>query len=119
MAVGFALYQQQAKRDLADAMDIAIRKQQEAELNAASLAVDIDLQHWEHGEIENGILGLARTLKAVPPDATDLRQCIEMNLLAWSQELRPLGPSFQYDGAETNWELSPDGQPFEGGGGAA
>jgi hypothetical protein len=92
-----------------DALETAERNHREAELHAASLAVDIDLQHCEHGEIENGILGLARTLKAVPPDATDLRQCIEMNLLAWSQELRPLGPTFQYDGSETQWALSPDG----------
>jgi serine/threonine protein kinase/WD40 repeat protein len=109
VAFAFALHQQQAKQDLADALDTAERNHREAELHAASLAVDIDLQHCEHGEIENGILGLARTLKTVRPDATELHQLIEMNLLAWSQELRPLGPTFQYDGSETQWALSPDG----------
>jgi WD40 repeat protein/tRNA A-37 threonylcarbamoyl transferase component Bud32 len=102
VSVSFALYQRQVTRDLSDAKEMA-------EVRAASLAVDIDLQHCEHGEIENGILGLARTLATVPPHATELRQCVEMNLLAWSQALRPLGPSFQHDGAETQWELSPDG----------
>jgi tRNA A-37 threonylcarbamoyl transferase component Bud32 len=92
-----------------EALETAERNHREAELHAASLAVDIDLQHCEHGEIENGILGLARTLRTVPPHAVELRQCVEMNLLAWSQELRPLGPSFRHDGAETTWELSPDG----------
>ncbi len=109
VAVAFALHQQQARRDLAEALDTSESNRRAAELHAATLAVDIDLQHCEHGEIENGLLGLARTLGTIPPHATELHQFVEMNLLAWSQELRPLGPSFQYDGAETLWELSPDG----------
>jgi hypothetical protein len=108
-AVGFAVYQRQANRDLSNAKDTAERNQREAELRAASLAVDIDLKHCEDREIEYGVLRLARTLGTLPPHATELRQCVEMNLLAWAQELRPLGPSFQHDGAETTWELSPDG----------
>jgi tRNA A-37 threonylcarbamoyl transferase component Bud32/ribosomal protein S27E len=108
-AVGFALYQRQANRDLSDAKDAAEKSQREAELRAASLAVDMDLKCCDHREIEYGVLRLARTLANLPPHATELRQCVEMNLLAWAQELRPLGPTFQYDGAETTWELSPDG----------
>src|SRR5205807_6686045 len=94
--------QRQANRDLSEARDAA-------ELRAASLAVDIDLKYCEDGEIDYGVLRRARTLGTLPPHATELRQCVEMNLLAWAQEIRPLGPTFQYDGAETTWELSPDG----------
>ncbi len=108
-SVSFALYQRQANHDLSDAKDAAEKSQREAELRAASLAVDIDLKYCQDGEVEYGMLRLARTLANLPPHATELRQCVEMNLLAWAQELRPLGPTFQYDGAETLWELSPDG----------
>jgi WD40 repeat protein/tRNA A-37 threonylcarbamoyl transferase component Bud32 len=124
----FVVTERRLNRDLSAAKETA-------ELRAASLAADIDLKHCEDGEIEYGLLRLARTMATLPPQATELRQCIEMNLLAWSQqlrplkphgdsrtftfhpgprhawiqELRPLGPSFQYDGAETQWELSPNG----------
>jgi tRNA A-37 threonylcarbamoyl transferase component Bud32 len=108
-AVGFAFYQQQANRDLAAQKEEAERNKREAEVRAASAAVDLDLKHCEDGEIEYGLLRLAQTLGNLPPHAKELRQCVEMNLLAWAQELRPLGPTFQYDGTETKWELSPDG----------
>jgi hypothetical protein len=108
-AVGFAVYQRQANRDLSNAKENAERNQREAELRAASLAVDIDLKYCEDGEIKYGVLRLARTLATLPPHAAELRQCVEMNLLARAQEIRPLGPSFEHDGAETTWELSPDG----------
>jgi len=109
VAVSFGLYQRQANHDLFDAKETAEKNQREAEVRAASLAVDIDLKHCEDGEIEYGVLRLARTLRDLPPHATELRQCVEMNLLAWAQELRPLGPTFRHDGTETMWELSPDG----------
>jgi tRNA A-37 threonylcarbamoyl transferase component Bud32 len=117
VAISFALYQRQANRELADEKEKAQRSQREAELRAASAAVDLDLKHCQDGEIEYGVLRLARTLRDLPPHATELRQCVEMNLLAWAQEIRPhraqvrrpLGPTFQYDGAETIAKLSPDG----------
>jgi hypothetical protein len=109
VAISFALYQRQANRELAEEKDKAQRSQREAELRAASAAVDLDLKHCQDGEIEYGVLRLARTLRNLPPHATELRQCVEMNLLAWAQKIHPLGPTFQYDGAETKWELSPDG----------
>jgi predicted Ser/Thr protein kinase len=109
VAVSFAVFYRQANSDLSDALDAAERNKREAELRAALLAVDIDLQHCEHGEIETGVLGLARTLRTMPAEATELHQLIDMNLLAWGQELRQLGPFFQHDGAETKWEFSPDG----------
>jgi tRNA A-37 threonylcarbamoyl transferase component Bud32 len=109
VAISFALYQRRANGELADQKAKAEQSQREAELRAASAAVDLDLKHCEDGEIEYGVLRLARTLPELPAHATELRQCVEMNLLAWAQEIRPLGPTFQYDGAETHWELSPDG----------
>ena len=83
VAISFAFYQRQANRDLSDAKETAEKNQREAELRAASLAVDIDLKYCEDGEIEYGVLRLARTLGSLPPHATELRQCVEMNLLAW------------------------------------
>jgi hypothetical protein len=108
-AIAVALFQLEVNRSLAVAKQEAERSQREAELRAASAAVDLDLKHCEDGEIEYGVLRLARTLRDLPPHATELRQCVEMNLLAWAQEIRPLGPTFEHDGAETTRELSPDG----------
>jgi hypothetical protein len=108
-AVSFALYQRQANQELASEKDKVERSKREAELRAASAVVDLDLKHCQDGEIEYGVLRLARTLGEMPPHATELRQCVEMNLLAWAQAIRPLGPTFEFDGAETRWELSPDG----------
>jgi serine/threonine protein kinase len=109
VSVSFALYLKQANRELSDEKDKVERSQREAEVRAASAVMDNDLKFCEAGQIESGVLRLARTLQNLPPHATELRQCAEMNLLAWSQELQTLGPAFQYDGAETTWELSPDG----------
>jgi hypothetical protein len=108
-AVRFALYQRQANRELTEEKDAAERSRREAELRAASAAVDLDLKHCQDGDIEYGMLRLARTLHDLPAHAIELRQCVEMNLLAWAQEVRPLGPSFQFDGSERIWELSPNG----------
>jgi hypothetical protein len=108
-AVAFGLFQQQSNRELSAEKDKVEKSQRAAEVRAASLAVDVDLKHCEDGEIEYGLLRLARTLATLPPHATELRECVEMNLLAWAQQIRPLGPTFEYDGAEATWELSPDG----------
>jgi tRNA A-37 threonylcarbamoyl transferase component Bud32/ribosomal protein S27E len=110
------LYQRQANAELANQKAKAEQSQREAEVRAASARVDLDLKHCEDGEIEYGVLRLAQTLGKLPAHATELRQCVEMNLLAWAQEIRPLGPTLQYDGAETNWELSPDGLTVLSGG---
>jgi hypothetical protein len=109
VAVTFAAYQSKANRDLSDALDEAERNHREAELRAASVAVDLDLKYCEDRAVEYGVLRLARTLGTLPPHAKELRLCVEMNLLAWSQDLQPRGPTFEYDGAETCRELSPDG----------
>jgi hypothetical protein len=118
-ALGVALFQQEVNHNLSVAKEAAERSQREAELRAASAAVDLDLKHCTDGEIDYGVLRLARTLRELPPHATELRQCVQMNLLAWAQEIRPLGPTFQYDGSEhtwTAWELSPDGRTVLTGG---
>ncbi len=102
-AVGFALYERQVSRELTEARD-------EAQLRTASLAVDIDLKYCEDGKVEYGLLRLARTLKTLPAHATALRECVEMNLFAWGQEIRPLGPPLTHEGARCCWiELDSDG----------
>jgi len=99
----FFAIQSESQREQAE------KNQRDAELRAASLAVDIDLKYCEEGDISLGLLRLARTLKTLPPHARDLRQCVEMNLLAWGQELRPLVPPPTHEGATFTTALSPDG----------
>lgn len=106
--IGFALYQQKISGELAEALEKSDKNRREAELRAAGSAVDLDLKYCEDGEIEYGLLRLARTLETLPPNAAELRQCAEMNLLAWAQQgVQPLVPH------PTHFQLftlrSPDG----------
>jgi serine/threonine protein kinase/WD40 repeat protein len=101
----------------AEALTVAERNQQEAELQrkkaetqAASLAVDIDLKYCEDGDIALGLLRLAETLKSIPEHAKELRECAALNILAWGQKIRPAIGPLTHDGyAVTQAILSPDG----------
>jgi len=88
VAVSFALHLRRVNLDLSDKNEKVEQGRREAEIRAASVVMDTDLKFREAGQIEYGVLRLARTLGKLPPHATELRQCIEMNLLAWSQEHR-------------------------------
>ncbi len=102
----------------AEALTVAERNQQEAELQrkkaetqAASLAVDIDLKYCEDGDIALGLLRLAETLKSIPEHAKELREFAALNILAWGQKKRPAIGPLTHDGYDvTQAILSPDGR---------
>ena len=64
-----------------------------AEVQAASLAVDIDLDYCEDGEVALGLLRLAESLRTLPEHAKELRECIgpEHPGLGTAYFVRPLG----------------------------
>jgi serine/threonine protein kinase/WD40 repeat protein len=88
-----------ARRDEAGLRDTAQRLQAEAEegrkkaeRQVLSSAVDLDLEYCRLYDKASGILRLARRLKTLPADATDLRQFVTLSLFTWAQELAPLVP---------------------------
>ena len=56
----------------------------QARFDAASTAIDHALGLCEQGQLGNGLLRLARVLEREPGVATDLKQAIRTNLVAWS-----------------------------------
>ena len=89
----------------------ADRQRQVAETNAASIAVDLDLKFCEDPQLSKvGLLRLARTLRSLPPDARDLRECVTANVLVWGQAQAPLLPIPDEAFSDTWKGLSPDGR---------
>jgi hypothetical protein len=79
------------------------------ERTAASLQVDVDLAEARY-DSEVGLLRLARTLKTLSDDATDLREFITAAALATGQTYAPLLPPITHDGHDVrHHEFSPDG----------
>ncbi len=60
-----------------------------AEYRAAAVTVDAALEAVGRGDGREGLVRLAGTLKALPPDATALRQGVVTNLLVWGQHIAP------------------------------
>ncbi len=78
-----------------------------AERQALSSAIDLDLGYFLRNDARSGILHLARRLKTLPADATDLRQFVTLSLFAWAQNLSQLVPDEPPGQAVS---LGPDGK---------
>ena len=79
-----------------------------AERTAASLLIDINLAEIRENS-QFGVLRLARTLKMLPTDATELREFATVSVLAVGQEHAPLLPPITHDGRGMSYlEFSPD-----------
>ncbi|MBX9628042.1 MAG: protein kinase [Gemmataceae bacterium] len=98
------------ERQKADAARrVADEERVKAENYAARVGVDLALDLCKR-DSRLGLLHLARLLRTIPSDLTDLRQCVALNVLAWGQEIRPLLPDLTHDGEPPNGGLlSPDG----------
>jgi tRNA A-37 threonylcarbamoyl transferase component Bud32 len=71
------------------ALDAEGAARRKAEALAGSLQLDLDLRLFEEGKAELGLLRLCRTLKALPADATTLREFATVAALAWGQLMLP------------------------------
>jgi tRNA A-37 threonylcarbamoyl transferase component Bud32 len=81
---------------------------QEAEHNAASLRVDLDLNELRTDK-KVGLLRLAQTLRSLPADETPLREFVTLAILATGQEFAPLLPPITHDGDRIEQSsLAPD-----------
>ncbi|HEX8202648.1 MAG TPA: AAA family ATPase, partial [Isosphaeraceae bacterium] len=94
----------EASRRVADA------RRHEFQLTSANLALDRGLSLCEQGEVDHGMLWLARSLEIAPREATDLRRVIRANLAAWQTQLRHLDAIFQHDKGVRAVAFSPDGR---------
>jgi WD40 repeat protein/serine/threonine protein kinase len=59
------------------------QKEREAKINLSTFLLDKGLGLCEQGDVDLGMLWLARALKEVPADAADLQRVIRVNLAAW------------------------------------
>jgi eukaryotic-like serine/threonine-protein kinase len=69
---------------------IANEKWRRFERMSASLALDQGLRLCEQGDIQRGMLWLARSLEIAPPQAEDLQRAIRANLEHWRNQLHAL-----------------------------
>jgi WD40 repeat protein/tRNA A-37 threonylcarbamoyl transferase component Bud32 len=64
----------------------------------------------EYGDVNRGLLLLARSLEHAPPDADDLQRVIRTNLAYWGHALSPLQALLPQPGEITAVAFSPDGK---------
>jgi serine/threonine protein kinase len=78
--------------------------------NLNDAQVDRALSLCREGEIDRGLLELARVYKAALEDlrGEDLRWCIEANMTAWTQEVRLIYPPIQHEGKITASRFNPE-----------
>jgi WD40 repeat protein/serine/threonine protein kinase len=107
LSIGFGIREAQAAQRLAleqkhtqDALEtateqtrllqIANEKWRRFERMSASLALDQGLRLCEQGDVQRGMLWLARSLEIAPPEAEDLQRAIRANLDRWRNRLHAL-----------------------------
>src|SRR5262249_29714513 len=105
-----ALAQKEAQSKLAEqrARDLA-QKEREARITLSTFLLDKGLGLCEQGDVDLGLLWLARSLENAPPDPGDLQRVIRINLAAW----RPLAPqlrAFVPLGEDAEAVFGPDGE---------
>ena len=68
----------------------AFREKSRAELLSANLTMDRALSLCERGEVNRGLLWMARALAVTPGDSESLKGALRANLAAWSRQLTSL-----------------------------
>lgn len=104
LAIGLFAVQREQKRTLA--------AQKVTQLQLAESERNQGLQLCRDGEVDDGLLWLARSLETAPPDATDLRRSIRWNIAAWKQHLSTLEQLTPIPQGDQFGGVSPDGQWF-------
>jgi hypothetical protein len=82
----------------------------EAEGLTASLVIDRGLAFCEQGDVNLGMLWLARGLEMAPADAQDLRRVSRANLAAWRRQLRSRRAILPHQERVCAVAFSPDGR---------
>src|SRR5262249_5934658 len=77
---------------------------------SATLALARGLAQCEQGQVEVGMLWLARGLEAAPDDAAALQRVLRTNLAAWRRDLAALHDVLGHPGVVTAVAVSPDGK---------
>src|SRR5262249_29823599 len=93
------------------ALDLALgslgQKERAARVDLATLRLDKGLEFCEKGEVDLGLLWLARGLESAPEDADDLQRVIRINLAAWSHQTSHLQGIFPQETPLRNAFWSP------------
>ncbi len=106
----FGSVQRKNAETLSSALDLSEIRRREGNMRLAETERDKGLRLCQQGDIDQGCLWLARSLATAPPDATDLRWSIRINLGAWQRELCTLQALFPEE--EQGLAFSRDGQRF-------
>lgn len=84
-----------------------------AERLSANLTLDRGLALCERGEVNRGLLWLARALETVPAHETQLQQALRANLAGWQRALTSLEGILQHpEGYVVGAAFRPDGKEF-------
>ena len=82
-----------------------------AQLRLSEAYFDRALTMYDKGEIQNGLLILAKSLKVLPPEHADLAAAIQSNLLSWADEISAIPVQcFQGTVVPTSARYFPDGR---------
>jgi WD40 repeat protein len=101
---------EQVQRDLSD------EQRREREVLAAGVVLDRALDLVDKGDVNRGLLWLARSLEHTPPEAGDLQRAVRGNLAAWRPQL-PLQAVLEHPAMVCAVAFSPDGKTALTGGG--
>jgi hypothetical protein len=99
-------YADEADRNAVEA-DEAKRKAQRI---SAGLAIDRGLSLCEQGEVDWGLLWLARSLEYLPNEDSDLQRTVRANLVDWYGRVNPLDEVFSQEGPAEVAAWTPDGK---------
>ncbi|MBY0524155.1 MAG: protein kinase [Gemmataceae bacterium] len=97
-------------RETAEKLKIADTNRRRFERMSASLALDQGLRLCEKGDVNRGMLWLARSLEIAPKDAEDLQRAIRANVDRWSSHLHTLKNCVQHDKPVLAVAFSRDGR---------
>jgi WD40 repeat protein/serine/threonine protein kinase len=90
---------------------MAIRRSlHETHTSLARLALDRGMNLCEQGNVRDGILWLAHSLRITPADDADLQHLIRVSLGGWGRQFRGLRGSLEHRGSITAVAFSPDGK---------
>lgn len=81
-----------------------------SEVLGATLEFDKGRELCEKGQVAQGLLWMARSLKNTPTDADDLQQTIRMSLASWHRQLRVPEMILEHPSSVNAVAYSPDGK---------
>lgn len=105
-----AYVQTKSATSLANALSVSEGRRLQIAGRLAESQRDRGIRLCQQGDVDQGCLWLVRSLETAPPDATELRWSIRINLAAWRRELSELKGVFPGEGRAP--AFSPNGKRF-------